>query len=52
MAQGSNVVVKLGEAAIKISDSKMSFRLSKPFMCVVRPEFWKFEGFSMHPMSI
>ena len=50
--QSSDAVVKLGEAASKISDSKLSFGLSKPYMFVVSPEFWKFEGYSMHIVSI
>ena len=52
MAQSSNAVVKLGEAASKISDSKLSLCLSKPYTCIVSPELWKFEGYSMHTMSI
>ena len=38
MAQSSDAVVKLGEAASKSSDSKLSFCLSKPYMWVVSPE--------------
>ena len=51
-AQRSDTVVKLGEAVSKISDSKLSFRLSKPYTWVVSLEFWKFEGYRMHSMSI
>ena len=52
LRQSSNAVVKLGEAASKISDSNLSFCLSKPNMCVVSPKFWQFEGYSMHTVSI
>ena len=51
-AQSSDAVVKLGEAASKISDSQLSFRLSKSYVYIVSPEFWKFEGYSMHTVSI
>ena len=39
MAQNSEAVVKVCEAASKASDSKLSFCLSKPYMCFVSPEF-------------
>ena len=47
MAQSSDTVVKLGEAASKASESKLSFCLSKPYMCIVSPELRKLEGYSM-----
>ena len=51
-AQSRDTVVKLGEAASNISDSKLSFRLSKPYMCVVSPELGEFEGYNMYTKSI
>ena len=50
--QSRAALVRLGEAVSKISDSKQSFCLSKPYMCIVSPELWKFEGYSMHTVSI
>ena len=44
MAQSSDAVVKLREAAIKSTDSKLSLYLSKPYPCVVSPELGKLEG--------
>ena len=51
-AQSSDTVVKLCEAASKASDSKLSFRLRKPYMCIVSPELWELEGYSMYTDSI
>ena len=52
MAQSGDSVVKHGEAASKISDSKLSFGLSKPYMCMVSTELGEFEGYSMYTKSI
>ena len=50
-AQSSDAVVKLGEAASKASDSKLSFCLSKPYKCIVSPELRELEGYSMDTES-
>ena len=50
-AQIRDAVVKLCVAASKASDSKLSFCLSKPYMCVVSPELKKLEGYSMYTKS-
>ena len=47
-AQSRNAVAKLCEAANKPSDSKLSFHLSKPYMCIVSPELRELEGYSMY----
>ena len=49
--QSSDAVVQLGEASSKISDSKLSFRLSKSYTCIVSPELGEFEGYSMYTKS-
>ena len=46
--RATQYIVKLGEAAYKIFDSKQSFRLSKPYMCIVSPELRKCECYSMY----
>ena len=51
MAQNSNAIVKLGEAASKGSDSKLSFCLSKPYMCVISPELGELESYIMYTES-
>ena len=47
-AQSSDAIVKLCVAASKSSDSNLSFRLSKPYTCVVSPELEELEGYSMY----
>ena len=52
MAQNSEAVVKVCEAASKASDSKLSLRLSKPYMCIVTPKLGELEGYNMYKESI